>query len=132
VSAAAPPPVAEPTQAPAPTPAPAPAPPPPATMVVINPADVNRKPRLTEPTCIQDNLRLPRDASTEGETIKVRFSVGVDGVPTDLAFLNTPSDSRIDRAIRTAIERCRFKPGTDGKGTPSVQPVVMPFRFGGG
>jgi outer membrane biosynthesis protein TonB len=97
--------------------------------VAANPADLNRKPRLAEPACIQDNLHVPRGASGEGETIRVRFSVGLDGVPADLAFLNTPSDPRVDHAIRTAIGRCLFTPGTDARGTPSVQSVLMPFRI---
>lgn len=88
------------------------------------------KPRLLDPTCVQENLRLPRDRTLNpGEVIRARFAVGLDGQPTDFSMITSPGDSRIDQAIWAAIQRCRFAPGTDSKGTPTVGWVVMPFRF---
>jgi TonB family protein len=93
-------------------------------------ADGFKKPKLIEAACIQDRLRLPRDVQLEpGETVRVRFAVGLDGQPSEFSLLTTPGDARVGQAIWRAIERCRFTPGTDGKGTPAVLWVVMPFRF---
>jgi TonB family protein len=123
---------------PAPAPAPAPAAPPtpapqataPAAAGPSYAAEGSKKPRLLEATCIADNLRLPRDAPLEpGEVVRVRFAVGLEGRPEEFTIVGTPGDPRIGNAIWSAIQRCRFSPGTDSKGNPAVLWVVMPFRF---
>ncbi len=132
VSLGAPPPAPA-ASPPAPQPAaPAPAPAPAARVVEPPepPRDASRKPRLAEPGCLQQALQLPRDlALSPGEVTTARFAVGLDGAAHDFSLVGAPTDRRIGPAVWSAIQKCRFIPGTDAQGQPADVWLVMPFRF---
>jgi protein TonB len=97
----------------------------------VYPGEGFKKPRLVQPACIRDSLQLPRDLRlVQGETVTVRFAVGLDGGASEFSVLGNPTDSRIGGAIWSAVQRCRFVPGSDTRGNPVAVWLVMPFRFG--
>jgi protein TonB len=96
----------------------------------VYPGEGFKKPRPAEPTCIRDALQLPRDLTLgQDEVVTVRFAVGPDGAATAFSVLSTPSDPRLGTVIWSAVQRCRFVPGSDSHGNPALVWLVMPVRF---
>jgi protein TonB len=90
-----------------------------------------RKARLTDPGCVANSLRLPRDISdVGGETATVKFAVDETGQVSQYAYLAGPSDQRVANAIWVAIRRCEFVPGATAQGKPVALWVTMPIKFG--
>ena len=98
----------------------------------VFPGEGFKKPQLAVPGCIQSSLVPPRDLRLgRGEVVTARFAVELDGRPSQFSLLGAPTDQRIGPSRWSAVQRCRFVPGTDGKGKPAVVWLVMPFRFDG-
>jgi protein TonB len=90
-----------------------------------------RKARLTDPGCVANSLRLPRDiADVGGETATVKFAVDESGKVSQYAYLAGPGDQRVANAIWSAIQRCEFTPGATAQGKPVALWVTMPIKFG--
>jgi protein TonB len=90
-----------------------------------------RKARLTDPGCVANSLRLPRDvADVSGETATVKFAVDEAGKVSQYAYLAGPSDQRVANAIWSAIQHCEFSPGATAQGKPVSLWVTMPIKFG--
>jgi protein TonB len=137
--------VARPTPPP-PRPDPEPLPPPPqfvaakaelpvaSTPLQIGPTyarEGQRKARLTDPACVVNTLRLPRDiVDVGGETATVKFAVDETGKVSQYAYLAGPTDARVSNAIWSAIQRCEFSPGATAQGQPVALWVTMPIKFG--
>lgn len=135
-----------PPTAPPPRPEPEPPPPPPqfvaarqelpvaAAPLHIGPSyarEGQRKARLTDPGCVANSLRLPRDiADVGGETATVKFAVDETGQVSQYAYLAGPGDQRVANAIWSAIQRCGFIPGATTQGKPVALWVTMPIKFG--
>jgi TonB family protein len=64
-----------------------------------------------------------------GGSVLISFTVGKDGVPSDLKIENPqPADPALGRACLAAAAKWRFKAGTI-KGKPVRARVSIPFRF---
>jgi protein TonB len=142
------PPPAPATARPTPPPRPDPEPPPPppqfvaakpelpvaSTPMQIGPTyarDGQRKARLSDPACVVNSLRLPREISDiGGETATVKFAVDETGQVSQYAYLAGPTDARVSNAIWAAIQRCEFTPGATAQGKPVALWVTMPIKFG--
>ncbi|GAO04900.1 TonB family protein [Anaeromyxobacter sp. PSR-1] len=89
-----------------------------------------RKPNLLVPRCVQDAIRLPRDARERvSGPVTVRFAVAKDGTVGLFQVMGDLPDRRVADAIWTAVRGCRFAPGADAAGKPTRLWVVMPIRF---
>ncbi|WP_232287265.1 TonB family protein [Anaeromyxobacter dehalogenans] len=89
-----------------------------------------RKPNLQVPRCVQDAIRLPRDARERvSGPVTVRFAVAKDGTVGLFQVMGDLPDRRVADAIWTAVRGCRFAPGADAAGKPTRLWVVMPIRF---
>jgi DNA-directed RNA polymerase subunit RPC12/RpoP len=116
------------------SPAPAAAPPPPAQPVEEEaPAFARsgfRRPAAETPGCVEGGIRIPRELGDRlPRTVTLRFAVGRDGGADLVQVLGEGVDPRLGEALRTAVLRCRFVPGTDETGRPTRLWVVMPLRF---
>ncbi|WP_049778370.1 TonB family protein [Anaeromyxobacter sp. K] len=112
-----------------------PLPPPPAGATPVEDApryaaEGFRKPHLEVARCVQDAIRLPRDARERvSGPVTVRFAVAKDGTVGLFQVMGDLPDRRVADAIWTAVRGCRFAPGADAAGKPTRLWVVMPIRF---
>jgi TonB family protein len=89
-----------------------------------------QKARMAEPGCVQAAVRLPRDlANRLSGPVTVKFAVGVDGTVGLFQVMGEVPDRRVADALWSAIQSCRFIPGTDAQGRKTRLWVVMPIRF---
>ena len=87
-------------------------------------------PQLVNSTCISDNLRVPANlGSAAPDMVTVRVAVGATGVPTLVQVMGPVADPRISEAIRSAVLACKWIPGADAQGKPTLLWVVQPIRL---
>ena len=92
-----------------------------------------RKPTLSNPRCIQENMRVP--AALQGfisGPITLKIGIRRDGSVQALQIMTAVPDKRIEDAIRHAVGACPFIPGADAQGRPTPIWVIMPIRLIGG
>ncbi len=92
-----------------------------------------RKPMLSNPRCIQENLRVP--AALQGFVsgpITLKIGIRRDGSVQALQIMTPVPDKRIEDAIRNAVGSCPWVPGADAQGRPTPIWVIMPIRLVGG
>ncbi|HET6440444.1 MAG TPA: substrate-binding domain-containing protein [Anaeromyxobacter sp.] len=130
-----------------PSPRPPPPEPPPANLAVAPPPSAPavpavedapvyatnsyRKPKLVEAGCVQRELRVPLEVLDRigAKPITVKFAVGRDGKPGRFQVLTPGLPTAGGSAIWSAIQACRWTPGTDEAGEPADIWMIMPFRF---
>jgi periplasmic protein TonB len=99
----------------------------------VYPGSGARAPRLADPGCLRESLRLPRDLQGfVSGPIDVRFAIQTDGSVTDLQVLTALPDPRIAEAISRAVSSCRWIVGADVQGRPTWFWKPMRLRFEGG
>ncbi|BDG01583.1 energy transducer TonB [Anaeromyxobacter oryzae] len=91
-----------------------------------------RRPRLVEPRCVQEAVRVPRGiAERLSGPVTIKFAVAADGTVGLFEVVGDVPDRRVADALWTAVRSCRFVAGADAAGRPTRLWVVMPIRFGG-
>jgi TonB family protein len=63
-----------------------------------------------------------------GRSVTVRLIVDAEGVVRQVAFDET-GNGRLDDDIRRTAMAWRFRPGTDGEGTPVTKPYEVVLTF---
>ena len=61
--------------------------------------------------------------------VTVRFAVGKEGKPLRYQMTTPGMPESASDALWTAIQSCRWQPGTDETGRPAAMWVVLPFQF---
>lgn len=91
-----------------------------------------KKPRMKQPGCIQNGIRIPRSfapALTQGP-VTVKFLIGPDGTVSrfqSLSIVPVP----IARELRRAVYACKWVPGLDAGGKPASIWAIVPLHFTG-
>jgi protein TonB len=91
------------------------------------------KPRQETPNCVQQSVRVPPQLQGFiSGPITVKFAVRKDGSPSQFQVMSTLPDKRIGDLIWSAVQSCRWVPGTDPQGHPTSIWVILPLRFTSG
>lgn len=87
------------------------------------------KPKMAEPGCVGNNVRIPRGLEGLVSTLSVRFAVMRDGSVSQFSVNGEVPDRRIAEAIWRAVQDCKWIPGTDAQGKPTAIWVVIPIKL---
>lgn len=98
--------------------------PPPATGAVDVPAVVDFK------SCAKPSYPPSSQRNEEEGTVLLNFLIGIDGHVVDSKVERSSGSKELDKAARTALSLCKFKPGTaDGKPQESWTKVQYVWRL---
>jgi periplasmic protein TonB len=89
-----------------------------------------KKPVMTEPGCVQRSVRISADLlDYVTGPVTVKFAIGRDGMPSRFDVMSAIQDQRIANAIWQAVKACKWTPGADAQGRPTMIWVILPVRF---
>jgi TonB family protein len=94
------------------------------------PAEGFRRPQMTEPQCVQNAIRAPRDlADRVSGPVTIRFAVGPEGEVSLFQIMGDTPDPRLPAILENAVRSCTFTPAADAQGKPIRMWMTMPIRF---
>lgn len=81
-------------------------------------------------TCNKPDYPRQSRRNEEAGTVTLSFLIGVDGQVIDSKIVNSSGFDKLDLAARTALGKCKFKPGsTDGKPEQSWMQVQYVWQL---
>jgi len=96
-------------------------------------AERNRRPRAADPGCMDRSQErepeLEDHPELAGRAVDVEFQVGPTGEVSRFRPLDRDVAGPLQRAMWSAIRRCRWIPGTDAEGRPAARTLSLRFRF---
>jgi periplasmic protein TonB len=89
------------------------------------------KPRLENPNCLADTIKIPSELHGIVKTAVVKFAVGPGGQVSHFQMMKPQvlPDPRFEEAFIKGIRNCKWIEGTDAKGKSQTIWVVQPIRL---
>jgi periplasmic protein TonB len=91
-----------------------------------------KKPELANPRCIVESMRIPKDLQGIVSKVTIKFAISRDGTSDLFQFMTAVPDKRIEDAIKSAVQSCKFNPASDPQGRPVRIWYIMPIQMKAG